>query len=131
MNAQPTETPTPRSCVSEQGQTGLLWTVFEGAPFSSRRIASFSRREEAAEYMSLTTQLEEARRDSARFVELDALYKRFKATRDTAVWGGSFEREHAAAMDMKPIVNKMFDGLIKLLEARSLAALTERKEKVE
>jgi hypothetical protein len=34
-------------CVSEQGQTQILWTVFEGQPFSSRRIASFSTEEDA------------------------------------------------------------------------------------
>lgn len=51
--------------------------------------------------------------------ELDALYKRFNSVRHTSVWGGSFEREYGAAMEIKPIVNKMFDTLIKLMEARS------------
>lgn len=34
-------------CVSEQGQTQTLWTVFEGQPFQSRRIASFATEEDA------------------------------------------------------------------------------------
>lgn len=51
--------------------------------------------------------------------ELDAQYKRFVAVRHTSVWGGSFEREHGAAMELRPLVNKMFDTLIKLMEARS------------
>jgi hypothetical protein len=51
--------------------------------------------------------------------ELDALYVKFRATQHTAIWGGSWEREHAAQMDIKPVVNKMFDTLIKLMEIRS------------
>lgn len=41
------------SCVSEQGQVGILWTVFEGAPFSSRRIASFKDADDAREYLRI------------------------------------------------------------------------------
>jgi hypothetical protein len=41
------------TCVSEQGRSGLLWTVFEGAPFASRRIASFADPKDAREYLSL------------------------------------------------------------------------------
>ena len=41
------------TCVSEQGRTGLLWTVFEGEPFSSKRIASFAEAEDAREYIGL------------------------------------------------------------------------------
>ncbi len=51
--------------------------------------------------------------------DLDEQYKRFCEVRHTSIWGGSFEREHGAAMQIKPIVNKMFDTLIKLMEARS------------
>ena len=40
--------------------------------------------------------------------------------------GGSFEREYGAAMELRPLVNKMFDTLIKLLEARSANAPRER-----
>jgi hypothetical protein len=54
--------------------------------------------------------------------DLDAQYKRFCAVRHTSVWGWSFEREHGAAMEIKPIVNKMFDTLIKLMETRSANA---------
>ncbi len=36
---------------SEQGQSGLLWTIFDGDPFCSRRVASFSNQEEAREYL--------------------------------------------------------------------------------
>ena len=43
--------------VSEQGKTGLLWTIFEGEPFCSRRVASFSDRTEAYEYLQLKDQL--------------------------------------------------------------------------
>jgi hypothetical protein len=58
-------------------------------------------------------------RCTALLTDLDAQYKQFVAVRHTSVWGGSFEREHGAAMQIKPIVNKMFDTLIKLMEARS------------
>lgn len=51
--------------------------------------------------------------------ELDAQYKRLVAVRHTSVWGGTFEREHGAAMEIKPIVNGMFDTLTKLMEARA------------
>lgn len=37
--------------VSEQGKAGLLWTIFEGEPFCSRRIASFANEREAKEYL--------------------------------------------------------------------------------
>jgi hypothetical protein len=40
------------TCVSEQGQSGILWTVFEGDPFCSRRIASFSESHEAGLYLA-------------------------------------------------------------------------------
>ncbi len=40
------------NCVSEQGQSGLLWTVFEGAPFSSRRIASFADAQDARWFLA-------------------------------------------------------------------------------
>jgi len=36
---------------SEQGKTGLLWTIFEGEPLCSRRIASFAVKDEAWEYL--------------------------------------------------------------------------------
>ena len=51
--------------------------------------------------------------------ELDGLYKRFKGLQHTATWGGSFEREHGAAMEIKPVVNAMFDKLVALMELRS------------
>jgi hypothetical protein len=40
------------SCVSEQGKSGLLWTVFDGEPFCSPRIASFADADKAREYLS-------------------------------------------------------------------------------
>lgn len=58
--------------------------------------------------------------------ELDRLYIKFRATQQTAVWGGSWEREHAAQMDLKPLVNAMFNTMIKLLEARSANDQAER-----
>jgi hypothetical protein len=53
--------------------------------------------------------------------ELDGLYKRFREVEKVAVWGGSYEREHSAQQQLKPIANKMFDALLKLLEERSSA----------
>lgn len=41
------------TCVSEQGKNGLLWTVFEGEPFCSRRVASFGNDDDAREYLLL------------------------------------------------------------------------------
>ncbi len=37
--------------VSEKGKEGLLWTIFEGEPFCSRRVASFGDEKEALEYL--------------------------------------------------------------------------------
>lgn len=42
-----------KQCVSEQGQSGILWTVFEGAPFTSRRIASFATADDARNYLTM------------------------------------------------------------------------------
>lgn len=56
--------------------------------------------------------------EPAILVLLDALYKRYQEVEHVATWGGSFEREHGARLELKPIVNKMFDELLKLLEAR-------------
>lgn len=36
--------------VSEQGASGILWGVFEGAPLSGRRVASFVDQQEAYDY---------------------------------------------------------------------------------
>lgn len=63
---------------------------------------------------------------SAWLAELDTLYKRYKQVNDAAIWGGSFEREHSAAMEMRPLVNKMFETLLKLMESRSANAPGER-----
>lgn len=50
--------------------------------------------------------------------ELDALYKRYREVQHIAIWGGSYEREQGARMELKPIVNDLFDKLLKLLEQR-------------
>lgn len=38
--------------------------------------------------------------------ELDALYQRYRQLEHVATWGGSYEREHGARTELKPIVNK-------------------------
>lgn len=38
--------------VSEQGRSGLLWTIFDGEPFAGRRVASFGDHGEALEYLN-------------------------------------------------------------------------------
>ena len=45
------------SCVSEQGKSGLLWTVFDGEPFFGQRIASFSDAEYARNYLIMLENL--------------------------------------------------------------------------
>jgi len=55
----------------------------------------------------------------ALLVELDQLYERYRQLEQVATWGGSFEREQGARMELKPVVNQLFDTLLKLLAARS------------
>lgn len=51
--------------------------------------------------------------------KLDELYKRYRQVEHVATWGGSFEREHGARGELKGIVNKMFDTLLKVMEDRA------------
>lgn len=60
--------------------------------------------------------------------ELDALYKRFREVERVAVWGGSWEREHHAQQELKPLANKMFEALLKLLEERSSANSPDQQQ---
>lgn len=50
---------------------------------------------------------------------LDALYLQYTSLQHQATWGGTYEREHYAAQELKPVVNALFDGLLKLLEERT------------
>lgn len=51
--------------------------------------------------------------------ELDRLFKRYKDVERQATWGGSYEREEGARRELKPLVNTMFDQLLKLLYLRN------------
>lgn len=51
--------------VSEQGKNGLLWTVFEGEPFSGRRVASFANQQEAWNYQEFRNNVASGEVDDA------------------------------------------------------------------
>ncbi len=72
-----------------------------------------------------------AQEDSKMLEQLDKVYLQYVETNHQAIWGGSWEREHAAQRAMKPIVNEMFDLLLKLLAARSAirSAMNQGKDK--
>lgn len=50
---------------------------------------------------------------------MDKLYREFASLESSAVWGGSFEKEHGARMALKPVANKLFDEMLKFLAKRA------------
>lgn len=89
-----------KECVSEQGRNGILWTVFEGAPFTSRRIASFGSADEAREYLTLTAELEAFRK--AEKITSDA-YLRIRALVDA--WDTNYGGENRFEVTEQKIKN--------------------------
>lgn len=58
---------------------------------------------------------------------IDDLYVQFKQVESSAIWGGSFEREHGARMELKPLVNQLFDAMLKIMAERNPTSIDGKR----